>query len=74
MALGRPRCDAAPQVTFVLVRLGLILLTLFFMLMMIGSVVDSATEDVADLWGLAIAIPGLAAIPWLWLAANSRFR
>jgi hypothetical protein len=56
----------------VLVRLGLILLTLFFMVMMIGSVVDAATEDVADLWGLVVAIPGLIAIPWLWLAADRR--
>jgi hypothetical protein len=73
MALSRPQCPGAARVMSVLVRLGLVLLTLFFMVMMIGSVVDAAT-DVADLWGLAIAIPGLVAVPWLWLAANRRFR
>jgi hypothetical protein len=62
----------ALRVASELVRSGLILLTLFFMVMMIGSVVDAAAEDVADLWGLVVAIPGLVAIPWLWLAADRR--
>jgi cytochrome c biogenesis protein CcdA len=70
--LRRDRRLIALRVMAALAGLALVVLTLLFTLLMIGTVVHAAADDIANLWGLAIAIPGLVGVGGLWLVADRR--